>query len=72
MVAHAAQIAGAGPGPQRFLPGVGAVVRGEERDAADAEGRARGQLRGHEALVDQLPAALEADAAFAFFRQRGG
>ena len=69
VVADAAEVAGAGVGAKRPVPGVGGVAFRQERGFQDAEGGIVSQRRGHKAQIDQLPLAVEPDAAGIACRQ---
>ena len=65
VVTDAAEVAGAGIGPERLLAGVGGVTLRQERRFQDGEGRRTRQRRRYKAQIDQLPLSVETNAAVA-------
>lgn len=63
VVGDAAEIAGAGVGPQGLVAGVDVVVGGQEGRVQDGERTGGRQAGGNEGLVDELPASFEADGS---------
>ena len=63
VVTDAAEVAGAGIGPEGLLAGVGGVTLRQERRFQDGEGRRIRQRRRYEAQVNQLPLPVEPYAA---------
>ena len=63
VVTDAAEVAGAGIGPEGLLAGVGGVTLRQERRFQDGEGRRTRQRRRNKAQIDQLPLPVETNAA---------
>ncbi len=62
VVTDAAEVAGAGIGPEGLLAGVGGVTLRQKRRFQDGEGRRILQSRRHKTQVYQLPLPVETDA----------
>jgi len=71
MVADAALVPGPDIGPEGLFAAVDRIPRQQERRTEDFHPGLRRQLRRSIGLVDQLPAAVEADRALAAGGQRG-
>ena len=63
MVADTAEVARAGVGAEGFVARMGGIAFCQERDHHRTEGAAGRDGRGGETEIDELPLAVEADAA---------